>query len=94
MTIVGQFDPRNGRHLRAWRKFEVEYPENPHGAWRNLAATFGLSIQDDWPDDWGPLIIAKMANAWLEEQLGGEPDEDTDAAFDAAFGSARRETPT
>ncbi len=49
MTIVEYFDPRNGEHLTAWRKFEAEYPENPHGAWRNLAASFGLSIDDDWP---------------------------------------------
>ena len=75
MTIVEYFDPRNGEHLTAWRKFEAEYPENPHGAWRNLAASFGLSIDDDWPVAWVRRIKDKMADAWMEEQLGSEPDK-------------------
>ncbi len=63
MTIVEYFDPRNPEHLRAWRELEADFD---CGRFRfNL----GMKGATEWPDDWGPLIIAKMANAWLEENI-------------------------
>lgn len=73
MTIVDHFDPRNGEHLRAWQS-AVEKALR-HGFHVNhLSLYFGeqCGIEDDdyeWPDDWGQLIIAKMAAAWLEENM-------------------------
>ena len=75
MTIVEYFDPRNGEHLRAWR--ELERLHDGRGirdfGSKAFCRFLGLSRHAphalDWPDDWGQLIIAKMADAWMEEYL-------------------------
>ena len=68
MTIVEYFDPRNGEHLKAWRKMERE--SHPGRMATDLAAFLGdPTLEPIWPDGWGPSIIAKMANAWLEDNI-------------------------
>ena len=76
-TIVDYFDPRDGEHLKAWRKLELYYlsltPYPPTKWWiladaeERFDSVLGVGRREyHFCDDWGPLIIAKMANAWLE----------------------------
>ena len=73
MTIVEFFDPRNGEHLKAWRVAVAESLRlglNVNHLSVRFARQCGIDDNDyDWPDDWAQLIIAKMANAWLEDNI-------------------------
>jgi len=94
MTIVDYFDPQNVAHLKAWRKLEYGFRaddlEDRHrfsGAMKLL--TFYPHLEDsgsvDWPDDWGPLIIAKMADAWLDWRIFAEPRVDIELKHPGVF---------
>ena len=77
MTIVEYFDPRNGKHLKAW--LSTAEKASRHGLNVNwLAVHFAEScgignVGDyEWHDDWGQSIKDKMADAWMEQHLGSE----------------------
>ena len=94
-TIVDYFDPRIYEHLEAWES--VRHSPNVSYLSTHFAIACGIDELDyEWPAEWGQLIRDKMADAWLEQHLGSETDENTsmrivdvDAAFDAIHGSLK-----
>lgn len=86
MTIVDYFDPRIYEHLEAWRKVESVRSWRKGLPWiadgdpldidvaaRVLCDWLPVKMSDyNFPKGWGPLIISKMADAWLEQHLGAE----------------------
>ncbi len=73
MTIVEYFDPNNVEHLKAFRLAvdEVELQSLPVDYLQvHFSTACGIDENEyDWPNDWGQLIIAKMADAWLEDRI-------------------------
>ncbi len=73
MTIVEYFDPRKGEHLEAWQS--VVDKAARHGINVNWLAVYfadacGIPVDDyTWVPNWGQRIIAKMADAWMEENI-------------------------